>query len=72
MKKNIGNIDKIVRLVLTLLFAILYFTGIVEGYLGLGLLAMSAILFITSLMSRCPIYAVLGMSSCHTDEEDDE
>ena len=71
MEKNIGNIDKIIRLVLTALFAVLYFTGVVEGYLGLGLLAMSAILFMTSLMSRCPIYAVLGMSSCHTEEDDE-
>ena len=69
MKKNIGTIDKIVRLILTAVIAILFFTGIIEGYLGLGLLALSAILFITSLMSSCPIYMPFGISTCSNEKK---
>ena len=69
MKKNIGTIDRIVRLILTAVFAILFFTGIIEGYLGLGLLALSAILFVTSLMSSCPIYMPFGISTCANEEK---
>jgi len=68
MNKNLGSTDRVIRLILTVVFAILYFAGIVEGGLGLGLLAASAIMFMTSLMSSCPIYSMLGMSSCHTEE----
>jgi hypothetical protein len=34
MKKNLGSADKIVRLLLAVVFAVLYFTGTVTGTLG--------------------------------------
>ncbi len=68
MKKNMGSTDRVVRLILAVVFAALYFTGNVTGVLGYGLLALGAIFVLTSFVSFCPIYAVVGMSTCPAPE----
>lgn len=64
MKKNIGTADKLVRFIIAAVFAILYFTGVVSGTLGIILLVLAAVLVITSLLSFCGLYTVLGISTC--------
>lgn len=64
MKKNLGNIDKIIRVLIALVVAVLFFTDIVSGTLGIVLLAVSGVLVATSFMNFCPLYAVLGINSC--------
>ena len=71
MKTNIGTIDRIVRLLIAITFSVLYFTGIIVGNLGFGLLAVSAIMVMTSMMSSCPFYSIFGISSCNTKNEDE-
>lgn len=56
MKKNLGTADRIIRLVLAAVFAILYFTGTVSGALGIILLVLAAIFVVTSAISFCPLY----------------
>jgi hypothetical protein len=63
MKKNLGSADKIVRLLLAVVFAVLYFTGTVTGTLGIVLLVVGAIFLITPLINFCPLYKVLGIST---------
>lgn len=64
MKTNVGSMDRMVRIALAVVFSILYFTGTVTGTLGLVLLILGAVFVLTSALSFCPIYAVLGMSTC--------
>ncbi len=64
MKKNMGTIDKAVRIVLALLFAGLYFGGIVPGTLGIVLVALGGVFVLTSLVSFCPLYTLFGISTC--------
>ncbi|MBK9272995.1 MAG: DUF2892 domain-containing protein [Flavobacteriales bacterium] len=64
MKKNVGNIDRIVRILLALVFGYLYFTGAVVGLVGTVLLVLGGIFLLTALVGTCPIYSVLGMSTC--------
>ena len=64
MKKNVGNADRIIRVILAAVFAVLYFTGIVPGTVGLVLVALSGIFVLTSLISFCPIYAIVGLNTC--------
>ena len=64
MTKNLGNADRIVRVLLAITFAVLYFTGIITGTLGLVLVVLGGIFLATSLISWCPIYAVLGIKTC--------
>jgi hypothetical protein len=64
MKKNVGNLDRGFRVVLALVLAVLYFTGMVTGTLGIVVLVAAVILLATSFVSFCPIYALLGMNTC--------
>jgi Protein of unknown function (DUF2892) len=69
MKKNMGSTDQIVRILLAVLFAALYFTGTVTGTFGYVLLALGAIFVLTSVVSFCPIYALVGLSTCPVPEK---
>ena len=63
MKKNVGFIDRIVRVLLFVIAALLYFTGTLSGTSGLIVLIAGAVLLLTSLMGFCPIYFSVGISS---------
>lgn len=63
MKKNVGTTDKIVRIILAIVFAALYLTGTVTGTLGIVLLVLGVILVATTLISFCPLYALLRLNS---------
>jgi len=63
MKKNMGTIDKIIRTALAVVVAILYFTGVVEGTLGIVLLVLAAVFVLTSLIGFCPLYPVVGLNT---------
>ena len=64
MKKNMGNTDKAIRLVLAVVMLALYFTGTVTGTFGYVLVAASAIFIFTSLISVCPLYSLVGINTC--------
>ncbi|TPE45842.1 YgaP family membrane protein [Pontibacter mangrovi] len=64
MKKNMGSADRIIRLVVAAVLAILYFTGTVTGTLGIVLLVVAAIFILTSLVAFCPLYAIFGLNTC--------
>jgi hypothetical protein len=64
MKKNMGNTDRIVRLIVAALFAVLYFTNIVTGIFGIVLLVLAAVFVLTSLVSFCPLYTLIGLNTC--------
>jgi len=63
MKPNVGTVDKIIRIALAVLVAILYFTNVVSGTLGIILLVLAAVFVLTSLVSFCPIWAALGVNT---------
>jgi hypothetical protein len=63
MKPNVGTVDKIIRIALAVLVAILYFTNVISGTLGIILLVLAAVFVLTSLVSFCPIWAVLGVNT---------
>ena len=64
MKTNVGSIDKMVRIALAVVFAILYFTGTVTRTLGIVLLVLGAVFLFTALMGSCPLYSIFGISTC--------
>ena len=64
MKANMGTADKIIRLIIVAIFATLYFTGTVTGTLGIVLLALGGVFTLTSLISFCPLYTLVGFSTC--------
>ncbi|NND35172.1 MAG: DUF2892 domain-containing protein [Saprospiraceae bacterium] len=68
MKKNMSNVDRTIRLILAAVFAYLYFNGIVTGTLGIVLLVLGGIFVLTSLISSCPLYSLVGISTCPVKE----
>lgn len=64
MKKNMGNADRIIRILVAAAIAVLYFTGTISGTLAYVLLGVGAIFLLTSLFGSCPLYSVFGMNSC--------
>jgi len=63
MKRNMSNTDRIVRLVISALFAYLYFGGIVTGTLGIVLLVLAGVFTLTAIVAFCPLYAPFKLST---------
>jgi len=63
MKKNMGTIDKVIRILVAVVVVILFFTNIISGTLAYILLALSVIFVVTSLLSFCPLYLPFGLST---------
>jgi fatty acid desaturase len=64
MKKNMGNADRIIRIIIAAIVAALYFTNIITGTLGIVLLVLAGVFVLTSLISFCPLYAIVGLNTC--------
>ena len=64
MKKNMGNADKAIRLLVAAIVIALYYAGIVSGTLAIALLILSAIFVLTSIVGTCPLYLPFGISTC--------
>lgn len=64
MKKNMGSTDKVVRILIAVVIAILYWRVIIAGTLAYVLLSLAAIFVLTSLVSFCPLYTLVGLNTC--------
>lgn len=64
MKKNMGNLDRGIRVVIAIIFAALIVTGVVNGVLAVVLGVLAAVFLLTSLIGFCPLYAPFGISTC--------
>ena len=69
MKKNMGNTDKIIRIVVAIIAVALYFTGTLTGALGIVALVAAGIFLLTSFISFCPLYTILGISTCPLEKK---
>lgn len=69
MKRNMGSLDKLIRLALAIVLIVLYYTGVLSETLGIIGLVLALILTLTSLVSFCPLYALLGMNTCRKEEK---
>jgi hypothetical protein len=66
MKTNMGNMDRLVRIIIAIVIAVLYFTNVVNGTLGIILLVLAGVFTMTSIISFCPLYTLIGFSTCST------
>ena len=64
MKKNMGSADRIIRVLVAAVLAYLYFGGIITGTWGIVLVVVAAVFVLTSLISFCPLYTLLGINTC--------
>ncbi len=63
MKQNMGTIDKVIRILVAVVVAILYFTKVVDGTLGIVLLIFAGVFVLTSLIGVCPLYYPIGLNT---------
>jgi len=63
MKSNLGMADKVVRILAAVAIGILYFMNVITGTAAIVLLIVAIILVLTSLISFCPIYYMLGIKT---------
>jgi hypothetical protein len=59
MKRNVGNLDRIIRIAIGLVLVGLALAGSIGwwGYLGI-------IPLLAGLVGNCPVYTLLGISTC--------
>jgi hypothetical protein len=63
MKKNMGSVDSIVRILVAIVIAGLYFASQITGTAAIILLILAGVFVLTSFMSFCPLYLPLGIST---------
>ncbi len=63
MKKNMGSLDKTIRILIALVIVGLFFTKIISGIVAIILLSLAGIFILTSFMGTCPIWMMLGVST---------
>ncbi len=64
MKKNMGTADRIFRIILAAVIAFLYYNKTITGTLGIVLLVLAGVFVLTSLISFCPLYKLVGLNTC--------
>jgi len=63
MNKNMGTADRLIRTVLALIVIALYFSGQISGLAAIILGIFAVIFLLTSLISFCPLYVPLKLST---------
>lgn len=66
MKKNMGKMDRIIRILIAVAVGVLYWQGMISGTLAIVLGALSVVFVLTSFVSFCPLYAIVGLNTCTT------
>lgn len=59
MKRNIGTIDRMLRILVGVILIALAATGTVGWWGWLGVIPL-----LTGLLSTCPAYSLLGLNTC--------
>lgn len=70
MKPNISSTDRMIRVSIAVLAAVLYFTQVLTGFWGIAFLTVGGILLLTSVINFCPLYYVLGINTGNKAQRD--
>jgi hypothetical protein len=63
MKANMAILDRILRVVLVALVAVLFFTGVLSPVAAIILGILSVVFLVTAFVGFCPLYRLLGIST---------
>ena len=64
MEKNMNIVDRGIRISLALAAGVLIALGVITGPLAIVLGVFAVIFLITSFFAVCPIYTIMGISTC--------
>ena len=64
MKQNMGTTDRLLRVIMAIAIIVFYFVnGSLSLWIGIAL-GVAAIFLLTSAISFCPLYAIVGIRTC--------
>jgi len=63
IEKNVGTTDRIIRIILAAVLALLYFNGTISGALGIVFLVLAVVLALTAIVAVCPLYLPFKLST---------
>jgi hypothetical protein len=66
MKANMGTADKIIRVLIAVIIGVLIYTNVLSGTLAIVLGVLGIVFLLTSLVSFCPLYTLVGIKTCKT------
>ncbi len=69
MKCNVGKTDKIIRFLFGVVLIILAWTAF-QGTASIIITVIAAIPILTALINFCPLYSLLGVSTCQHEHSD--
>lgn len=64
MTSNMGKTDKAIRILIALVIGLLIYFKVVTGALATVLLVIAGVFVLTSLISFCPLYTLIGLNTC--------
>jgi hypothetical protein len=59
-----GKTDRLIRVFISVILTLLYFTGMVSGAFGIMLIVIGGIFLATATIGFCPLYTLLGINTC--------
>ena len=69
MKRNMGNFDRVFRILVAAVIVALYFTHAVTGTWAIVFLIAGAVFLLTGFVSFCPLYALFGIDTNAEDKK---
>lgn len=67
MTKNMGTLDKTLRVIVAVVLAALIYTGQITGTWAIVAGVVAAVFVLTSLVGFCPAYLPFGLKTCSRD-----
>lgn len=68
MKKNMGTVDSILRIVVAAIIITLYLTNLITGTVAIILFILAIVFILTGFLRFCPLYLPFGINTCKKDE----
>lgn len=69
MKKNMGIVDKTVRILIAIVIAIMYFTHVISGTTAIILGILAIVFALTAFVSFCPLYLPFGINTGKKEQQ---
>lgn len=69
MKQTVGSVDKTIRIVLGLVLLVIAFATGIGAVLKVVFIVLGLIALVTAVSGVCPLYSVLGISTCKVKNE---
>jgi hypothetical protein len=67
MRKNVGKMDRVVRIAIAVVLSILAYSKIIPSDFALGVYLVAVVIALTGFIRFCPLYKILHKSTCREE-----